>query len=114
MKTSYKPLHPKFPQKWTLGLEFRKILLWIRNWLFQDTMCANFQAKRTILTFLAEISRSEFQNLSSDSELVHSRYHIFQFLDKTNNFQIFGLNLGKLPNYVQYFRSNSIEGVADS
>ena len=77
-------------------------------------MSANFQAKRTILTFSAEISRSEFQNLSSDSELVRSRYHVFQFLDKTNNFQIFGLNLGKLPNYVQYFCSNSVEGVADS
>ena len=27
---------------------------------------------------------------------------------------IFGLNLGKLPNYVQYFGSNIAEGVAES
>ena len=27
---------------------------------------------------------------------------------------IFGLNLGKLPNFVQYFGSNNIESVAES
>ena len=27
---------------------------------------------------------------------------------------IFGLNLGKLPNYVQYFDSNIVEGVTES
>ena len=27
---------------------------------------------------------------------------------------IFGLNLGKLPNYLQYFGSNIVEGVAES
>ena len=26
----------------------------------------------------------------------------------------FGLNLGKLPNYVQYFSSNIVEGVVES
>ena len=51
-----------------------------------------------------------------------------QFSDKTDNFEFlgpnlpknefwgwkFGLNLGKLPNYVQYFGSNIVEGVAES
>ena len=27
---------------------------------------------------------------------------------------IFDLNLGKLPNYVQYFASNNVEGLAES
>ena len=31
-----------------------------------------------------------------------------------NNFEFFDLNLGKLPNYVQYFGSNNVEGVAES
>ena len=31
-----------------------------------------------------------------------------------DNFYYFGLNLGKLPNYVQYFGSNIVEGVAES
>ena len=37
-----------------------------------------------------------------------------QFLRKTGNFKFFGLNLGKLPNYVLYFDSYNIEGVAES
>ena len=31
-----------------------------------------------------------------------------------DNFGFFGLNLGKLHNYVQYFGSNNVEGVAES
>ena len=31
-----------------------------------------------------------------------------------DNFYFFGLNLGKLPNYMQYFGCNNIEGVAES
>ena len=31
-----------------------------------------------------------------------------------DNFQFFGLNLGKLPNYMQYFGSNIVEGVPES
>ena len=30
-----------------------------------------------------------------------------------DNFGFFDLNLGKLPNYVQYFDSNNVEGVAE-
>ena len=37
-----------------------------------------------------------------------------QFLVKTDNLGFFGLNLGKLPNYVRYFGSNIVEGVAES
>ena len=31
-----------------------------------------------------------------------------------DNFKFFGLNLAKLPNYVQYFGSKIVEGVAAS
>ena len=37
-----------------------------------------------------------------------------QFSGKTDNFEFFGVNLGKLPNYVQHFGSYNIEGVAES
>ena len=37
-----------------------------------------------------------------------------QFSVKTDNFEFFDLNLGKLPNYVQYFGSYDVEGVAES
>ena len=36
-----------------------------------------------------------------------------QFLVKMDKFEFFGLNLGKLLNYVRYFGSNNIEGVAE-
>ena len=31
-----------------------------------------------------------------------------------DDFELFDLNLGKLPNYVRYFGSNNVEGVAES
>ena len=40
--------------------------------------------------------------------------HVCQFLVKIENFSFFGLNLGKLPNYVQYFGTNIVEGIAES
>ena len=55
-----------------------------------------------------------FKSLSLDSESASLRYYVHQFSDKTDNFEFFGLNLGKLPNYVQYFGSNIVEGVAES
>ena len=37
-----------------------------------------------------------------------------QFSGKTDNFEFYGLNLGKLPNYVQYFGSYNVEDVTES
>ena len=34
--------------------------------------------------------------------------------DKTDNFENFGLNFAKLPNFRQYFGSFNFEGVAES
>ena len=31
-----------------------------------------------------------------------------------DNYRFFGLNLGKLPNYMRYFASNNVESVAES
>ena len=53
-------------------------------------------------------------NMSLYSESAPPRYHVSQFSVKMDNFEFFGLNLGKLPNYVQYFGSNIVEGVAES
>ena len=55
-----------------------------------------------------------FKNLSLDSELAPPRYHVSQLSIKMDNFEFFGLNLRKLPNYAQYFGSNIVEGVAES
>ena len=37
-----------------------------------------------------------------------------QYSVKTHNSEFFGPNLGKLPNFVQYFGSNDVEDVAES
>ena len=37
-----------------------------------------------------------------------------RYSGKMDNFELFSLNLGKLSNYVQYFGSNNVEGVAES
>ena len=49
-----------------------------------------------------------------DSESAPPLCHVCQVLIKMDNFKFFGLNLGKLANYVRYFSSNNIEGVAES
>ena len=51
---------------------------------------------------------------SPDLESTPLKYHVCQFSVKMDKFQFFNLNLGKLPNYVQYFGSNIVEGVAES
>ena len=57
----------------------------------------------------------EFQNFKSDFlESAPPNYHVCQFSAKADKFEFFGLNLGKLPNYMQYFGSNNVEGVAES
>ena len=55
-----------------------------------------------------------FKNLSPDSESAPPRNHVCQFSVKTDNFGFFDLNLGILPNYMQYFGSNNVESVAES
>ena len=55
-----------------------------------------------------------FKILSLDSKSAPPRYYECQFSGKTDNFDFFGLNLGKLPNYVQYFGSYNVVGVAEN
>ena len=55
-----------------------------------------------------------FKDLSSDSESAPPRYHVCQFSVKTDNFEFFGLNVEKMPNYIQCFGSNNVVGVAES
>ena len=55
-----------------------------------------------------------FKNLIMDSKSTPPLYHVCQFSVKMDNIWFFDLNLGKFPNYVQYFGSNIVEGVAES
>ena len=55
-----------------------------------------------------------FKNLSPDSESPPPRFHMCQFSVEIDNFEFFGLNVGKLPNYLRYFKSNNVEGSAET
>ena len=54
-----------------------------------------------------------FKNVSLHSESTPPIYHVCEVSVKMDKFYFFGLNLGKLPNYVQYFGSNIVEAVAE-
>ena len=71
-------------------------------WLFRP----KFAQKR--------ILGSEFQNSKSGFGISTPVYHVCEFPGKTDKFEFFGLNLGKLPNYVRYFGFYSVERVAES
>ena len=58
--------------------------------------------------------RQNIKNLCPDSKSASPRYYVCQFSVKMDTFEFVGLNLGKLSNYVQHFRSNNVEGVAES
>ena len=79
-------------------------------------MSTNFQAKQTTLNFWAQICpKMDFGFfICLDSESAPPRYHVSQLSVKMDNFKFFGLNLGKLPNYMRYFGSNIVEGVTES
>ena len=55
-----------------------------------------------------------FKNVSLDSISAPPIYHVCQFSVKMDSFKFFSISLGKLPNYVRYFGSNNIKGVAES
>ena len=81
-------------------------------------MC-QFSCKSGNLYFFGpNMSKNEFcgrntENISAHSESALPRYHACGVSDKTVNFEFSSLHLWKLPNYVQYFGSYNVEGVAE-
>ena len=57
---------------------------------------------------------SKFQKSKSGFGISTSNIPCVPIFIQNGQLLIFGLNLGKLPNYVQYFGSNIVEGVAES
>ena len=85
-----KYLSKRSPLKRTCSWRNKLIVLWIRN----------RQAK--VLLYIIHY-------------YLFLHYLLIHILDgKTNNFQFFSLNLGKLPNYLQYFGFYNFEGVSES
>ena len=102
-----------------LGLEIQKSNVGIRINILEIPCVPFFRKNRKIWLFRPKFAKKKFwgrnfKNLSLDSESAPPRYQVCQFSAKTDNFEFFGLNLGKFPNYVQYFGSNYVDGVGES
>ena len=100
-----------------LELEIEKTNVEIRISILETPCVPIFRQNGQLRLFrlkfsLKRIMKSEFLSLNSES--APPSYHVCQFSVKIDNFEFFGLNLGKLPNYVWYFRSNNVERVAES
>ena len=109
----------KFAQKWILGTKFQKINVGIRISILEIPCVPIFRQNRQLGLFGPKLAQklilgSEFQKSKSGSESAPPRYHKSEVLVKMDNFEFFGLNFGKLPNYVRSFGSNIVEGVAES
>ena len=119
----------QFPEKMSnfdfLGLNLPKYGFWCQNFktLSLDLKSASlryyvyqFSDKIDSFEYLPEngFCHRNFKNLIMDTESTPPLYHVCQFSIKMDNIWFFDLDLGKLPNYMQYFGSNIDEGVAES
>ena len=106
----------KFGQKWILRSEFRKSKSDFESVLPRYQVC-QFLAKQTILTFSVQIfpkmnfGGRYFKNLSPYSESAPEDTMCANFQAKRTSLSFFGLNLGKLPDYMRYFGSYNLDGV---
>ena len=77
---------------------------WNNNQHPWDTIRANFQTKQTTDFLSPKLPKNgflgrNFKNQSLDSESAPETDHVSQFLLIMDNFEVFGLNLGKLPKF---------------
>ena len=105
--------------KMNSGVRISKIEVRIRNLHFQDTMRVNFQLKRTTLTFFAQICPKRklgFEIHKTNVEIIVNtfRYQVYQFSDKTDNFEFFGPNLPKNGFWGQNFKNLRLDSESPS
>ena len=110
---------PQICPKMDFWLEIQKTTVEIRTSILEIPFVPMFKEKGQLWLFWPKFARKwiwgrNFKTLSVDLESTPPKYHVCQFSVKMDNFEVFSLNLGKLPNYVWYFGSNNIEGVAES
>ena len=95
------------------GVRISKIEVRIRNLHFQDAMCVNFQLKRSTLTSLAQICpkrklQFEIHKTNVGIRINTLRYQVYQFSDKTGNFEFLAPNLPKNGFWGQNFKNLSL------
>ena len=91
---------PNLPKK-KLGFEIQKINVGIRISILQIPCVPIFRQNGQLWTSWTQISQKNefwgqnFKNLSLSSESKSLRYYVYQFSDKTNNFEFLASNLPK-------------------
>ena len=91
------------------GLEIQKTNVGIRISILEIPFVPIFKQKNNLDFFRPNLPKNgfwgwNFKNLSLDLESAPPIYHMCQF----------SVKMEKLPNYVRYFGSNNVEGVAES
>ena len=129
LKTPCVPIFRKDGQIWLFGLKFAKKWIWVSKFQkfksrFEISILEyyvyQFSDKMDSFEYLGPnfpengFCHRNFKNQIMDSESTPPLYHVCQFSNEIDNIWFFDLDWGKLLNYVQYFGSNIIEGVAES
>ena len=108
----------KFPKKWILGLEFWKTKSGCR--ISSKISCVPiFRQNGQLLLFCPKFAQkrilgSEFGNSKPGFGISTSYIPWGPILRQNEQFWIFGLNFGKLLNYVWYFGSYNVERVKEN
>ena len=109
---------PKFAQKWILGLEFRNGF-WGWNFKNLSLDSESGSLRYYVDQFSDKTDNVEFFGLESQKSksgfgINTSNIPCAPIFSQNGQLLILWSKLAKLPNYVQYFGSNIVEGVAES
>ena len=102
-----------------LGLKIQKTNVGIRM-IIHEILCVQFSGKMDNFHFFGPnlpkngFWDQNFKNLTVDLESAPLKYQVCQFSGKTDKPEFFHLTFGKLPNYMRYFGSNNVEGIAEN
>ena len=110
---------PKFAQKWILGSEFWKTKSGCRISSSKISCVLIFRQNGQLLLFWPKFAQKrilglKFRNSKPGFWISTSNIPWVQIFRQNGQLWIFGLNLGKLPNYEQYFGSYNVDAVAES
>ena len=105
--------------KLDLGSKIQKTNAGIRISILDISCVPIFRQNEQLWLFRPKFSQkwilgSEFQKSKCRLKMSISKKQRVTIFSQYGQFGIFGLNLGKLTNYVQYIGSNNIDGVAES
>ena len=101
-------------QKMGLGFAIQKTNVGIRINILEIPCVPIFRKNKQVWLLWPKYAQkwilgSEFQKSKSGFGISNSKIPIVAIFSQMDNFEFFSINLGKLPNYLQYFGSNNVE-----